>query len=130
MITEKPVVLIAEDEQDLREMYTLALSSRGFTVLEAKNGEEALEWLERKYKIINVILLDIVMPEMDGFQALEKIKDDERFRNIPILVSTNLDNEEDRQETLKLGAADYFVKSKHTPEELVEKVKTFLIPKE
>lgn len=123
-------MLIAEDEQDLREMYTLALSSRGFTVLEAKNGEEALEWLERKYKIINVILLDIVMPEMDGFQALEKIKDDERFRNIPILVSTNLDNEEDRQETLKLGAADYFVKSKHTPEELVEKVKTFLIPKE
>lgn len=129
MITEKPIVLIAEDEQDLREMYTMALSSRGFTVLEAKNGEEALEWLERKYKIINIILLDIVMPEMDGFQALEKIKADERFKGIPVLISTNLDNEEDKAETIKLGADDYFVKSQHTPEELVQKVKTFLAPK-
>lgn len=130
MITEKPVVLIAEDEADLREMYTMALSSRGLTVLEAKNGEEALEWLERKYKIINIILLDIVMPQMDGFQALEKIKADERFKHIPVLISTNLDNEEDRAETLKMGANDYFVKSKHTPDELVTKVKSFLVGKE
>lgn len=126
MITEKPVVLIAEDEQDLREMYTMALSSRGFTVLEAKNGEEALDWLERKYKIISVILLDIVMPEMDGFQALEKIKADDRFKKIPVLISTNLDNEEDKKETVKLGANDYFIKSQHTPEELVQKVKSFI----
>lgn len=126
MITEKPIVLIAEDEADLREMYTMALSSRGFTVLEAKNGEEALEWLDRKYKIINVILLDVVMPQMDGFQTLEKIKADERFKNIPVLISTNLDNEEDKAETMRMGANDYFVKSQHTPEELVNKVKTFI----
>ncbi|KKQ51530.1 MAG: Two-component hybrid sensor and regulator [Parcubacteria group bacterium GW2011_GWD2_38_11] len=115
-------ILIAEDEDDLREMYTRALSNGGFEVLQAVNGAEALEWLEKKYNEINFILLDIVMPGMDGFEALGKIKKDERFGKIPVLVSTNLDNDEDKQQALELGAKEYFVKSQHTPMELVEKV--------
>lgn len=115
-------ILIAEDEDDLREMYTMALSSSGFQVLQAVNGIEVLEWLEKKYMEIDFILLDIVMPGMDGFEALKKIKKDERFRDIPVLVSTNLDNDEDKQQTLELGAKEYFVKSQHTPSELVAKV--------
>lgn len=126
MEQEKPIILIAEDEDDLREMYTMALSSAGFEVLQAINGKEALEWLEKKYMEINFILLDIVMPGMDGFEALEKMKKDERFKKILTLVSTNLDNDEDRQQALGMGARDYFVKSQHTPSELVAKVKAIM----
>lgn len=118
----KMMVLIAEDEEDLREMYSLALSSKGFEVLPAINGAQALEWLEKKHAQIDLILLDIVMPGMDGFEALEKIKSDERYNKIPVLVSTNLDNDEDRAQALGAGAKDYFVKSQHTPSELVAKV--------
>ena len=122
----KPVILIAEDEDDLREMYTMALGHAGFEVLQAVNGVEALEWLEKSYTQINLILLDIVMPGMDGFETLEKIKKDERFRKTLVLVSTNLDNDEDRAQALGMGARDYFVKSQHTPSELVLKIKDIL----
>jgi len=118
----KPIILIAEDEDDLREMYTMALTHAGFEVLQAINGHEVLEWLEKKYMEVNLILLDIVMPGMDGFETLERIKKDERFKKILVLVSTNLDNDEDRQQALGMGAKDYFVKSQHTPSELVSKI--------
>ena len=126
MIDEKRVVLIAEDEDDLREMYTMALTGKGFEVLQAVNGIEVLDLLEKRYTEVDLILLDIVMPGMDGFEALKKIKKDERFGNIPLLVSTNLDNEEDRREALGMGALEYFVKSQHTPSELVAKVDAIL----
>jgi len=122
MTDEKMTVLIAEDEDDLRDMYSLALSNKGFEVLPAIDGAEALDWLEKKYTQIDMILLDIVMPGMDGLEALEKIKKDGRFNNIPVIVSTNLDNDEDRAQALGAGAKDYFVKSQHTPSELVSKV--------
>ncbi len=126
----KPVILIAEDEDDLREMYTMALSGASFEVLQAVNGKEVLEWLEKKYMEVNLILLDIVMPGMDGFETLERIKKDERFKKILVLVSTNLDNDEDRQQALGMGARDYFVKSQHTPSELVAKINTILAEEE
>jgi DNA-binding response OmpR family regulator len=119
-------ILIAEDEDDLREMYSRALTAKGFEVFQAVNGIEALEWLDRKFAEIDLILLDIVMPGMDGFETLEKIKKDERFRKIPIIVSTNLDNDEDKAQAMGLGARDYFVKSQHTPSELVTEVNTIL----
>lgn len=122
MTQDLRTILIAEDEDDLREMYTMALSNSGFNVLQAVNGQEALDWLDKKCSEINFILLDIVMPGMDGFEALEKIKKDARFSKIPVLVSTNLDNEEDKRQALGLGATEYFVKSQHTPSELVAKV--------
>ncbi|MEI7890370.1 MAG: response regulator [bacterium] len=119
-------ILIAEDEEDLLEMYTRALTSSGFMVLPASNGKEALNVLEKEFENIDIILLDIVMPEMDGFEALKMIKSDERFRKITVLVSTNLDNDEDRKEAFENGAREYFVKSQHTPSELVVKVKELL----
>ncbi len=122
----KKTVLLAEDEDDLREMYTMALRSKGFNVLEAINGIEALAWLEKQYTQIDFILLDIVMPGMDGFETLKNIKKEERFSKIPVLISTNLDNDEDRAQALGGGARDYFVKSQHTPSGLVAKVNYLL----
>lgn len=126
MAENQKTILIAEDEDDLREMYSMALTNRGFEVLAAVNGVEALEHLEKRYMEIELILLDVVMPKMDGFEALEKIKKNERFKSIPVVVSTNLDNNEDRQQALGMGAKEYFVKSQHTPTELVNKVEAVL----
>ncbi len=128
MEDNKQVILIAEDEADISEMYFVALTGKGFTVLQAKNGKEALEWLEKKGTVIDLMLLDIVMPVMDGFETLEKIKKDERFRHIPIIISTNLDNADDKSEALGLGANEYFVKSHHTPMELVEIIHKIIAP--
>jgi DNA-binding response OmpR family regulator len=119
---DKKTILIAEDEADLLEMYNIALSNRGYEVLVAVNGAETMEWLEKRYSEIDVILLDIVMPKMDGFEALKKIKADDRFRKIKVIIFTNLDNEEDKKQAFEMGASDYFVKSQYTPSELVEKI--------
>lgn len=126
MLDGKKVVLIAEDEEDLREMYSMALLSGGFEVIEAKNGQEAIDALSKMGAEIDIILMDIVMPEMDGFEALAEIDKNENFRKIPRVVSTNLDNEDDKRQALSLGAADYFVKSQHTPAELVAEVQMIL----
>jgi len=130
MENKKRTVLIAEDEEDLREMYTQALSGQGFEVLQAINGNEAIEWLERRGKEIDMVLLDIVMPALYGLETLEKIKKNESLKNIPIIVFTNLNNEEDKQQAFALGANGYFVKSQHTPAELVAKIKQFFSEKE
>lgn len=127
MADGQKTILIAEDEEDLREMYTQALSSQGFEVLQAINGEEAIEWLERRGNDIDMVLLDIVMPVLDGLETLKKIKANESLKKIPITVFTNLNNEEDKQQALGLGANDYFVKSQHTPAELVAKIKQFFL---
>jgi DNA-binding response OmpR family regulator len=122
MPNDKKTILLAEDEEDLREMYTLAFSNGGYEVLSAINGKETMEWLEKEYARIDAILLDIVMPVLNGSEVLEKIKKDERFKDIPVIIFTNLDNDEDKQQMFKMGANDYFVKSKYTPSELVEKI--------
>lgn len=120
-------ILIAEDEEDLREMYSVALTGGGFEVLQAKNGKEVFEWLEKMDGKVDLILMDIIMPEMDGFEALETLKKDERYRKIQVIVSTNLDNDEDSAQAMGLGAKEYFVKSRHTPAELVSHIKEVFV---
>lgn len=128
MENNKQVILIVEDEINIREMYFMALTAKGYTVLQTKDGREAFKWLEKKGDIIDLILLDIVMPVMDGFETLEKIKKDDRYRKIPVIISTNLDNADDKREALGQGADDYFVKSHHTPSELVEIIHKIIVP--
>ena len=126
MAEEKKTILLAEDEDDLREMYSMGISNEGYEVLKAANGKEALEWLEKKYAEIRAVLLDIVMPEMDGFEALEIIKKDVRFEKIPVFIFSNLDNEEDKQQAISLGADEYLIKAQNTPSELAQKMNLIL----
>ncbi|KKS95312.1 hypothetical protein A3B05_02695 [Candidatus Giovannonibacteria bacterium RIFCSPLOWO2_01_FULL_43_160] len=117
-------VLIVDDDAFLLDMYSIKFKESGFSVEIAKNGEEALA----KAKSLNpdVILLDIVMPKMDGFDVLREIKKDNIAPSAVIFILTNLGQKEDVDRGLKLGANDYIVKAHFTPSEVVAKVNGFL----
>lgn len=126
MIKTKKIILVAEDDADLLELSVTALAAKGFDVLQAKDGKEAMEWLDRKSDEIDLILLDIVMPVMDGFEVLEKMQENEKYKKIPVIVSSNLDNETDRQAVFALGARDFFEKVKTNPSAVATKIKEML----
>lgn len=120
-------IFIIEDEQSLREILVMRLKEVGFEIEIAVDGAEALE----KLKTItpDVILLDIILPKIDGFAVLEKIKEDLRIKDIPVIVLSNLGQDTDIKRALELGAADYFIKAQHSLLEIVELVKTFVTAK-
>lgn len=128
MANNKPMnptkVLIVDDDVFLLDMYALKFKESGFEVDIAKNGEEAIA--KTKSASPNVILLDIVMPKMDGFDVLRAIKKDNLAPGAAIVILTNLGQKEDVDRGLKLGANDYIVKAHFTPSEVVAKVKGLL----
>jgi len=123
---KKTIVLVVDDDLDLLELSAVSLAAKGFEVLQAKNGKEALEWLDRKASEIKLIILDIVMPEMDGFEFMEVVRKKEQYKNIPIIVTSNLDSDADRQAAFALGAKDFFEKVKMNPSQVADKVKKML----
>lgn len=128
MIVEnkKIMILVVDDDADLLELSAVSFTSKGFDVLQAKNGKEALEWLDRKASEIKAIILDIVMPVMDGFEFLEVIKKKDQYKNIPVVIASNLDSDADRQAAFALGAKDFYEKAKLNPSQVAEKVKQLL----
>ena len=123
----KTKVLLVEDEKMLADMYVAKFTKEGLEVLKADNGAKGLE-LAKQHKP-DVILLDIIMPKLDGFAVLKELKKDPNTSDIHVLLLTNLGQEEDVSKGQKLGAEDYFIKANHTPEEIVEKVKYLLSKK-
>ncbi len=117
-------VLIVEDDAMLSEMYGARFKSEGFEVLTAADGEAGLI-VAREAKP-DIILLDVIMPKLDGFGALEQIKADTSLSAIPIIMLTNLGQEEDVKKGKELGANDYFIKANQTPSQIVEKVQALL----
>lgn len=116
-------VLLIEDEVFVRELYEKILKQSGFEVILSANANEAFEKIQEKP---DIILLDIILPGVDGIQILKKLKSNSEAKNIPVLMLTNNNEENIIQETIKLGAAGYMVKLKTTPYELVTHVKEFL----
>ncbi|MFC1721914.1 response regulator transcription factor [Patescibacteria group bacterium] len=121
---DKIKILLAEDDQDLQEMYETKFTMEGFEVIKAENGVEALNKVDLEKP--HIILLDIVMPEMDGFQALRDLRANPKTKEIPVLLLTNLGQEGDIKKGIELGAADYLIKANFTPNEVVAKVKKIL----
>jgi len=117
-------VLIVEDDSFVMDIYQTKLSDAGFATLEAVNGSEALKILEKE--IPDLILLDILMPVMDGIEVLKNIKNNDKFKNIPVILLTNLSQQDEVNRGLELGAKDYLIKSHFTPSEVLEKVKNYL----
>lgn len=113
-------VLIAEDDKFLGNAYRVKLIKAGFDVVIARDGQETLDAL--KTSIPDIIILDLVMPVMDGFTALETIKKNDTYKNIPVIVASNLGQKEDIDRALALGAKDFVVKSDLSLDTLIAKV--------
>ncbi len=121
---KKKIIMVVEDDFFVMDIYQTKLSQEGYEVIQAENGEEALQKIEKEKP--DLVLLDIIMPQLDGWQVLKKMKADERFKNIPVVLLTNLSQKENIDEGLKLGAQDYLIKSHFTPSEVLEKIKIYL----
>lgn len=118
-------VLLVDDDALLLRMYEEKLKHEGFEVETALSGEEGLR--KARSSKPNLILLDILMPSMDGFQVLEKLKADPETKEIPVIFLTNLSRDEgDIKKGLGLGAAAYLVKARFRPSEVVRKIKEVL----
>jgi len=117
-------IVLVEDDPFLAEIYVLRLEREGFKVIHARSGEEGLKnVLETKPSLV---LLDLVLPKMDGFSVLKELKANAVTRTIPVVILTNLGEESDVAKGKKLGAADYFIKAHLTPSEVAQKVKQLL----
>ena len=120
---DQKVILLVEDEPLLGNLLRQRLEREAFKVLLAHDGEEALQVLRDNKP--DLILLDIILPKVSGFELMEKLKSDPAFKKAPIIVVSNLGQESDIERGQQLGAVGYFVKAKLSIEELVEQVKAF-----
>jgi DNA-binding response OmpR family regulator len=124
MPNSQKTVLIIEDDQMINSMYKTKLEASGFKVVSATNGADGLE-LAKKEKP-DIILLDVIMPQLDGFSVLEELMKDGKIKSVPVILLTNLGTDEDIEKGKKLGAVDYVVKANITPTEVIAKVNEHL----
>lgn len=122
MATKK--ILIVEDDMFVREIYSTKFLNEGFLVMLAENGVEAMEKIERE--LPDLILLDIIMPHMDGMETLRRIRQNERLSDIPVIMLTNIAEQGSMQQGTMLGISGYLIKSHFLPQEVVEKVNMIL----
>jgi two-component system, OmpR family, response regulator len=126
-MSKKIKILIVDDEANLREIYSRKLTSVGYEVMMAENGKEAVQMIKDNFGKIDLVLLDVVMPQMDGYDVLEEIKDFwGKYKKIPIIMLTSLSSIEDRERAEELGADRFFVKPERTPADLVSEINEFL----
>ena len=117
-------ILLIEDDKFLRELIIQKLGKEGFEVVEAPEGEAGL--VKMKEEKPDLVLLDLILPGIDGFEVLHRAKEDEAVANIPVIILSNLGQKDDVQKGVDLGAADYLIKAHFTPGEIVEKIKVTL----
>jgi len=124
MADKKTKVLIVDDDAFLSGIYATKLDIDGFEVVSARDGEEGVKAAAKE--LPDLILLDVLMPKLDGFEALKKLKEDPATKDIPVIMLTNLGQKEDVEKGLQLGAVDYLIKAHFVPAEAVEKIKKVL----
>lgn len=114
-------VLIIEDDKFLRQLVARKLEKVGYLILEAVDGEKGLEKMEQENPA--VVLLDLILPGMDGFDVLSRAKKEGFLETSPVLVLSNLGQKEDVERALNLGAEGYLIKAHFTPEEIIDKIR-------
>lgn len=120
-------VLVIEDDFYMARAYTIKFSKENIGVLSAADGEQGLKMLEESGdNIPGVILLDIMLPKKSGFDVLKEIKQNNLWKNIPVIILSNLGQETDIQKGKELGAEDYIVKADVSIDEVIAKVKKYL----
>ena len=121
---EGKVILLVDDDLTLREMYEERFRAEGFEIIQATNGEEAIQKAREAHP--NIVLLDIMMPKVNGFDVLKNIKADSELKSTPVIILTALIQDVDREQGKSLGAVDYIVKSETMPGEVIAKIKNAL----
>lgn len=117
-------ILVVEDDTYLANAYRVKLTKAGFEVKSAYDGDEALALLQSF--VPDLIVLDIVMPKKDGFATLAEIKANEKWKNIPVILATNLGQKEDREKGIQLGAAAFITKTDLSLNDLIQKIQNIL----
>lgn len=117
-------IAIIEDDQTISQMYRMKFEANGYEVALADNGERAVALVESFQP--DIMLLDLQMPEMDGTEALTEIRKHDWGKDIPVIILTNMGEEESPKELKKLGIKNYIVKADLTPSQVVERVKSTL----
>ncbi len=117
-------ILVIEDDVFLRKVISKKLLKEGYEVVEAIDGEKGLKAVKKEKP--DLVLLDLVLPEMTGFEVLAKMKAGSSISEIPVIILSNLGDKEDIEKGLGMGAVDYFIKAHFTPGEIVDKIKNIL----
>ena len=121
---KKYKILLIEDEEMLAGMYETKFQNAGYEIKKALDGETGLRMAQEEKP--DLILLDIILPKLDGFSVLRKIKEDPKLKSIKVVLLTNLGQDEDVGKGKKMGAEGYLVKANLTPAEVVDKVNDYL----
>jgi len=119
-------LLIVEDDFYIRDVYKLAAKNKGYVVYTAADGEEALSLCKVAHP--DIILLDIMLPKISGIDVLKTLKSWPEFAHIPIVVVTNVGENETYQQAIQAGAADYILKVQQTPVQIVDGLTRFFAP--
>lgn len=117
-------ILIIEDDKFLRELISRKVFDEKFETEGAVDGEEGLRKIKESKP--DLVLLDLILPGIDGFEVLARIKEDMSLASIPVIILSNLGQREDIERGLRLGAVDFMVKAHFTPSEIVEKIRKIL----
>ena len=117
-------ILIIEDDKFLRELMIKKLETAGYGALGAVDGEEGIKKAQKERPAL--ILLDLVLPGMDGFEVLAKLKQEKATNSIPVVILSNLGQQEDIDKAAQLGAIEYLIKANFTPGEIIEKIKSIM----
>lgn len=120
----KKKILVIEDDKFLRKVIKKKFSDEGCDIIEAIDGEKGI--ILAKDEKPDIILLDLVLPEIDGFEVLQKLKTDPETADIPVIVLSNLGEKENMDKGFKLGAADYLIKSNLDPSEIFKRVEKII----
>ncbi len=117
-------ILLVEDDPFMIDIYTTKLKEAGFLVRLSADGENALQQIKNEKP--DLILLDIVLPKLNGFELLKEIKDLSQLKEIPVIIISNLGQKKEVEKGLKTGAVKYLIKAHYTPSEIVEEIQQVL----
>ena len=118
------IILIIEDDKFLRELIAKKLIKEGYEISEAVDGEEGMKKVKEEKP--DLVLLDLILPGIDGFEVLSRMREESALASIPVIILSNLGQREDVEKGLKMGAVDYLIKAHFTPGEIIEKIKNAL----
>lgn len=122
------IVEVVEDEQSIAQMYKLKFEKEGYQVFTAENGLKGLEELQKHHP--DVILLDLMMPEMTGFEMLKELRKKDWGEKTKVIILTNVSEEESARKVKELGVSDFIIKANTTPQQVVDTVKKVIAASE